>query len=118
MDEIPTNPLQALHLWFYTKIIDKLDAILSGQSKEITQMAALDDAIVDLQAKVAAETSANASAVVLINGISARIDAAIAAATAAGATTAQLQSLADLSGTLNSETGTLAAAVAANTPAA
>ncbi len=81
-------------------------------------MAAIDDAIATLTAQVAANTDVEKSALALINGFSARLDAAIAAATAAGATPAQLKALADLSTTVKSSDDELAAAVAANTPAA
>lgn len=58
------------------------------------------------------------SAVALINGIQARIDAAVAAALANGATAAELAPLTDLSSQLGAQDDALAAAVAANTPPA
>lgn len=66
-----------------------------------------------LKDQVAAESTVIASAVVLLNGISARIDAAIAAAEAGDAT-----ALAELSASVKADTDSLSAAVAANTPAA
>ena len=57
------------------------------------------------------------SATVLINGFGAKLDAAVAAAVANGATEAELAPLTDLSAALDSETNALAAAVAANSPA-
>lgn len=80
--------------------------------------ATLQDAITALQAEVAAENSVIDSAVLLINGFAGQLAAAIAAATAAGATTAQLQSLTDLGTSITSKQSELAAAVAANTPPA
>ncbi len=56
------------------------------------------------------------SATVLINGIQARIDAAVEAAITNGATAAELQPVSDLSDALEAETNALAAAVQANTP--
>lgn len=57
------------------------------------------------------------SAVTLINGIAGMITAAVNAALAGGATAAQLAPLTDLTSSLAATDTTLAAAVAANTPA-
>jgi len=81
-------------------------------------MAALDDQITALTAQVAQNTTVEKSALALINGFAAQLAAAIAAAQAAGATTAQLKALSDLGTSLKSSDDELAAAVAANTPAA
>jgi predicted nucleic acid-binding Zn-ribbon protein len=81
----------------------------------------LDTEVADLTAKVTEQTQVNQSALTLINGFSARLDAAVAAAKAAGATDAQLSALHALSSTIASNDQQLAAAVAANadqTPAA
>lgn len=78
-------------------------------------MSLLDDAITDLKAKVAAETTIVASAVTLLNGIQARIEAAVAAALEKGASPEQLADLTSLSATLSTETAALSDAVAANT---
>lgn len=72
----------------------------------------------DLTAQVTANTTVVESAITLINGIQGRIDAAVTAAIANGATAEQLAPLADLSTALKSEDDKLAAAVTANTPAA
>ena len=79
-------------------------------------MSQLDDKITALAAQVERDRTVNASAVTLINGFQARLDAAVEEAKAAGATDAQLQSLTDLSTALGSQQDALAAAVAANTP--
>lgn len=71
-----------------------------------------------LTADVQAETTANASAITLINGFSQRLTDAIAAAQAAGATPEQLAALDDLSGAIEQNSAQLATAVTANTPAA
>lgn len=81
-------------------------------------MAKIDDEIAALQAEVTRETDVVASAVTLINGIQARIDAAVAAASAAGATDAQLASIQAVSDSLKTNDDSLAAAVVAGTPAA
>ena len=81
-------------------------------------MAALDDKIAALQTEVANNTTVEKSALALINGFAAQLAAAVAAAQAAGATTAQLQAITDLQTTLASNDTELASAVAANTPAA
>lgn len=54
------------------------------------------------------------SAVVVLNGVQSRIDAAVAAAIANGATEAELAPFTDLSAALDSETNALANAVAAH----
>ena len=67
-------------------------------------------ALTDLQAQVAQNTSVEASAVQLIQGIAQQLATAIA-----GGDTAQLQAL---TASLSSSAAALAAAVTANTPAA
>lgn len=79
-------------------------------------MSNLDDKITALQADVANMASVEASAVTLINGIQGQIQAAVAAALAAGATTDQLAELDALNTALVAQSGALGAAVAANTP--
>jgi hypothetical protein len=81
-------------------------------------MAALDDALTALATQVKTNTDAEDSAVIVLNGIPAQIAKAVAAATAAGATPAQLKSITDLGTALASHAAPLAAAIVANTPAA
>ena len=81
-------------------------------------MATLQDSIAALTAQVAANTSAEKAALALINGFNTRLQAAIDAATAAGATAAQLQALNDLGAQITASDTELSAAVVANTPAA
>ena len=78
-------------------------------------MALIDDELTQLAAQVKSNTDAEASALAVINGIQAKITAAVAAATAAGATPAQLQAITDLQTALKTSADPLAAAVAANT---
>ena len=80
-------------------------------------MAQLDDQLTQLQADVTAENTVIDSAVTLLNGIPAMIAAAVATATAAGATPAELQAVTDLGTAIAAKTAVLSAAVAANTPA-
>ena len=80
-------------------------------------MSALQDNIDALNAETTRNTTVVGSALALINGFAARLDAAVAAAVAAGATQAQLTELNQLSAGLKSNDDQLAAAVAANTPA-
>lgn len=78
-------------------------------------------ATADLSDEIAAIEKMNTvakSATELINGVQARLDAAIAAALEGGATAEQLQPVSDLSAALSATADELAAAVAANTPAA
>ena len=84
-------------------------------------MSAASDAAFDaLAAQVKANTDAEAAAVVVLNGVAARIDAAVAAALAAnpGITAAQLQGITDEATSLKGSAADLAAATVANTPAA
>jgi len=81
-------------------------------------MAAIDDNITKLQADVSAENTVIDSAVALINGFASQLAAAVSAAQSAGATPAQLQSLTDLSTSIESKTQALATAVASGTPVA
>lgn len=73
-------------------------------------------AIADLKAKVATLVTASDSATVLILGFKERLDAAIAAAATQGVSPEELAALHELSATIGTEAGELAAAVAANTP--
>lgn len=79
------------------------------------RMAALDDQIASLQAEVARNTTVEKSALALIQGFAQKLADAIAAATAAGATSAQLDALTALKTTITSNDDELAAAVQANT---
>lgn len=71
-----------------------------------------------LQAEVARNKSVDDSAIALLNGIQARIQAAVDAAIAGGATSEQVAAVQALADNLKSDTDALAAAVTANTPAA
>ena len=70
-----------------------------------------------IKAQVESTTSVEASAAALINGFQAKLDQAIADAVAAN-DSADLSALTDLSSELKASSDGLAAAVAANTPAA
>jgi len=71
--------------------------------------------LADLQAAVDKNTTVVNSAVTLINGIADRIQNAVNAALANGATAAELQPLTDEVKALNDNADALAAAVQANT---
>jgi len=68
--------------------------------------------------QVKANTDAEASAVIVLNGIAGRIQKAVDAALANGATEAELQPVSDEVAALKASSDALAAAVVANTPAA
>jgi hypothetical protein len=74
--------------------------------------------LADLAAQVKVNTDAEDSAIKVLNGIAARIDAAVAAAIANGATAAELAPVSDEVTALKASSDALAAAVVANTPAA
>ncbi len=105
----------------YKEIIEQLDRIenliQTFKQQEEEHMSQLDDTITALVAKVTAEDTVIDSAVVLVNGIPALIQTAVAAAIAAGATPAQLQAFTDLGTTIDAKAGELSTAVAANAPA-
>jgi hypothetical protein len=101
-----------------TRIEAMFAQILANQTMEQTAMAALDDDLTALQAQIATDATVEASAVTLIQGIAGQVAAATAAALAAGATPAQLATLTGLTTSLAANDTALAAAVAANTPAA
>jgi hypothetical protein len=95
-----------------------LAAIANLSEKVDIMSGTLQTSIDAMTAEVARQTTVNASALALINGFSARLQAAIDAATAAGATPTQTAALSALQSTLTTNDDALAAAVAANTPAA
>lgn len=79
-------------------------------------MSLLDDKLAALQLEVANNTSVEKSALALIQGFGAQLQAAVEAALAQGATPAQLQSITDFQSTLAANDSELAAAVLAGTP--
>lgn len=83
-----------------------------------TQEAHMADPITQVVNDVAAEDTVIKSAVVAFSGIQKRIDDAVAAALAGGATAAQLAPLTALSADIQANTKALADAVAQNTPSA
>jgi len=72
----------------------------------------------DLQAEVTKDVAVMSSATTLINGIAARVQAAVDAALAGGATAAQLAPVQAEVDALKAGSADLASAVTANTPAA
>jgi hypothetical protein len=76
------------------------------------------DLLADLDKKVTKATDAMAAGAILIRGIKARQDAAIAAAIANGATAEQLAPVQAEADALGASADDLAAAVLENTPAA
>lgn len=71
-----------------------------------------------LKAEVAEDVTIMGSATKLINGFAARLQAAVDAALANGATAAELAPVTDEIAALNAGSDELAAAISANTPAA
>lgn len=76
--------------------------------------ASVDAGLAAMSAQIQATVGTEASAKALIDGFQARVDAAVAAALAKGATAAQLQEFTDLSAQLKTSSDALAADVAAN----
>lgn len=81
-------------------------------------MAAIDDKLAELLQKVTDEDTEIDSAITFINGVPALVQAAVATATAQGATPAQLQAFTDLGALMDKKKADIAAALAANTPSA
>lgn len=89
--------------------LDRIEAKLDALSKkENTDMGQLEDKIAQLQTQVAATTSAEQSAITLIQGLAANLSAAVGDSAAVQAVIDQM----------NASAAALAAAVVANTPAA
>jgi len=84
--------------------------------KNQKERAIMNPHLTNLTDDITRATTVARSATVLINGVQTRIDAAVAAAIANGATEEQLKPVSDLSDALEAETNALAAAVEANTP--
>jgi len=76
------------------------------------------DILADLDAQVTKATTVMAGAAVLIRGIGARIEAAVAAAQTNGATEAELAPITAEAAALKASADDLSAAVQENTPAA
>lgn len=74
------------------------------------------EALGNITADISQATSVNRSATQLINGIAGRIDAAVQAALAKGATEAELQPVSALADELEASSKELSDAVVANTP--
>jgi len=74
-------------------------------------------ALTDLASEITNATSVQASATILINGISQRIADAVSAAISNGATAEELKPVSDLGIQLQQQTDALNSAVIANTPA-
>lgn len=81
-------------------------------------MANASEQIATLTAQVNKAKTVELSAQTLIEGIKARIEAAVSEALAAGATAEQLQPLSDLGTALDTESDALQTAITANTPSA
>lgn len=93
----------------------KLDLVIASQKRIEAKMADIASILTDLQTKVAAEITVDNSAITLINGIPALIAAAVANA---GLTPTQAQAFTDLGNQIAASSGSLGAAVTANTPTA
>lgn len=96
-------------------IIRNQDAILANQAQEIKIMSKISDAVAALTTQVEQNTAVENSAVTLIQGIAKQLSDALANA---ADDAAAVQAVGAITAQLNTDAGSLAAAVAANTPAA
>jgi|SRR5581483_99563 len=103
-------------MFFNRKLHQMLSLILQELQNVNATVDSLSNEITQLTAAVTAEQTVNQSAITLINGFAAQLQAAVAAATAAGATPDQLAALNGLQTQITTSTAALAAAVSANTP--
>jgi alkylhydroperoxidase/carboxymuconolactone decarboxylase family protein YurZ len=99
-------------------IADTLTDIVQRLERIEAQMSATDDEISSLTSTVAQNTTVDGSVATLLTGLSTQLAAALASATNAGATPAQLAQLTALGVTLDTNNAALKAAVVANTPVA
>ena len=95
---------------YFLSIDQKLSAIQNSLTTERKDLSGMAVTLADLQAKVTAQNTVVNSAITLIQGLKAQLDAAIAANDPA-----QLQAISDALGTQDTA---LANAVASNTPGA
>jgi hypothetical protein len=99
-----------------------LEAAVKAQGFPVTRrptqgVSAMPNPTLDaLAQQVKSNTDAEAAAVTVLNGIAGRIDGAVQAALANGATAAELQPVSDEVAALKSSADALSAAVVANTP--
>lgn len=96
-------------MWPWSRLEAKIDKLTVAIAKLLTQGAKVMDALTALTAQVAANTSAEQSAITLLGGLKAALDAAIASGNPAALTA--------LSAQLGTSQAALAAAIVANTPA-
>jgi DNA repair exonuclease SbcCD ATPase subunit len=96
--------------------LDRLEQILRQVRTYLEKnMALLDDKISELTTQVEQNTSVTASGAAVIRGFAQLLADAIAAATAAGASAAQLAKLTELQTAIGASASDLAAAIAENT---
>ncbi len=97
-----------LHITFDPEVLCAIRAVSNQEARIIEKLNHMAQELDDLKAAVAAETEVTQSAIALLNGLKAKLDAAIAAGDPAA--------LKALSDSLGKDTADLAAAVTANTP--
>lgn len=95
------------------EVLSLLHKVLNKENIIMSDVSNLGSEIDALTAQVEASETVTSSAVTLIEGFAAQLQAAIDAATAAGATPEQIASLVALGDSLSTSTDALAAAVAA-----
>lgn len=100
-----------------TRVLSKIEATHYAVERLLAMTDTLASDIASLQTSVENLTTVDGSAITLIQGFSAQLAAALAAASANGATEAQLADLTALRVTIDSQTTALANAVASNTVA-
>jgi hypothetical protein len=99
------------------EVIARLDRVETTLLNMFQKVGLMSVELDQLTAQVKANTDAEDAAVIALNGIAARIDAAVATATAAGASPATLAAITALSTDLKAHADPLAAAIVADTPA-
>ena len=107
--------LSALNSVLLVIILLKITELLKMNAVVSTNV---QQAVDEMTAAVAAETPLDASVRTFVNSVPGLIAAAVAKASAAGATPAQLAAFDTLSQTMTANAATVSAALVANTPAA
>lgn len=102
-------------LWFEDTLLFLIILILlAGYRRMVKKMSEIEDAVTALEAKVSQDLAVDQSAVDLLNGLKALLDAALAEGGNAAALKARVQAISDQIG---ASTQGLADAVVKNTPA-
>lgn len=112
LDTLLTKQLDVLAERVADRVLSRLLPLFARITHQMSQM---DDQLAHEAEEVAKLTDVVASATSVMNSFGAKLQAAVDAALAAGATPAQLQAVSDLTAAIDSNKDALAAAIASQT---